>query len=219
MTDDERPGAPTSRRADAAARLTGSCCSAGDQVIGAYWGQQETWQRYYMVYSVVAPRLAGPRPLQGAAPRGCSQAATEAGFREIYSRHRADNNAILVPKLKAGFTIAAMEVAPRFGLLVHLRYYTGLGMRLLAEHRVDGAHAPALRERGLPIPSARRDQLATARPSIATAVRIMRATEAKAIAMIAAWARRDHPGDGSRPRPSVATGKGGVDGASQCASA
>lgn len=125
--------------------------TAGEQVVGAYWGMQETWQRYYMVYSVVHRDWQG-RGLYKALLARVVAAATDAGFREIYSRHGADNNAILVPKLKAGFTIAAMEVAPRFGLLVHLRYYPGHGMRLLASHRVDGGHAPALRERGLPIP-------------------------------------------------------------------
>jgi GNAT superfamily N-acetyltransferase len=151
MTDDER-----ARGADLEALWPAPLAhrilvSAGDEVIGAYWGMQETWQRYYMVYSVIHRDWQG-RGLYKALLSRVMQAATDAGFREIYSRHRADNNAILVPKLKAGFTIAAMEVTPRFGLLVHLRYYTGLGMRLLAEHRVDGAHAPALRERGLPIP-------------------------------------------------------------------
>ena len=38
-----------------------------------------------------------------------------------------------------------------FGVLVHLRYFPGEGMRQVAEHRVDGRHAAALRARGLPI--------------------------------------------------------------------
>ena len=124
---------------------------AGDKVIGAYWGHQESWQRYYMIYSVVRRDWQG-RGVYTRLLRRVVAAATAAGFREIYSRHRADNNAILVPKLKLGFAIAAMEVSPRFGLLVHLRHYPAAGLRQLAEHRVDGSHAAALRDRGLPVP-------------------------------------------------------------------
>ena len=123
---------------------------AGAEVIGAYWGMQESWQRYYMVYSVVRRDWQGRGVYRALLPRVIA-AATDAGFREIYSRHRADNNAVLVPKLKAGFAIAGFEVAPRFGLLVHLRYYPGAGMRALFQHRIDGAHADELRGRGLPI--------------------------------------------------------------------
>jgi GNAT superfamily N-acetyltransferase len=150
MTEDEQ-----ARAMDLEAALTPTLSHrvllyAGDQVIGAYWGMQESWQRYYMVYSVVRRAWQG-RGIYTALLRRVLAAATEAGFREIYSRHGADNNAVLVPKLKAGFKLAAMEVAPRFGVLVHLRYFPGEGMRQLAEHRIDGRHAAALRARGLPI--------------------------------------------------------------------
>lgn len=124
---------------------------AGDDVIGAYWGRQESFGRYYMVFTVVHPAWQR-RGVYRALLARVMAAAAASGFREVYSRHRADNNAILVPKLKLGFAIAAMEVSPRFGLLVHLRHYPAAGLRQLAEHRVDGSHAAALRDRGLPVP-------------------------------------------------------------------
>lgn len=150
MTDDER-----ARGADLEATLGPTLghrvlLRAGAEVVGAYWGQQDTWQRYYMVYSVVRRDWQRRGLYRALLPRVVA-AATAAGFREIYSRHRADNNAVLVPKLKAGFAIGGFEIAPRFGLLVHLRYYPGDGMRATFAHRVDGAHAAALRDRGLPV--------------------------------------------------------------------
>jgi GNAT superfamily N-acetyltransferase len=124
---------------------------ADGTTIGGYWGQQETFGRYYMTVSVFRPEWRG-RGLYTALLTRIVAAATEAGFREMYSRHRADNNAILVPKLRAGWLIAGFEVAPRWGLTVHLRKYLVEGLTLVHEHRVDGAHVPALRARGLKLP-------------------------------------------------------------------
>lgn len=47
--------------------------------------------------------------------------ARNAGFAELRSRHRADHNALLIPKLKAGFRICGLQVDPRFGILAELR--------------------------------------------------------------------------------------------------
>ena len=47
--------------------------------------------------------------------------------------------------------IAAFEVAPRWGLTVHLRRYLVEALTLAHEYRVDGAHAAELREHGLKI--------------------------------------------------------------------
>jgi GNAT superfamily N-acetyltransferase len=120
---------------------------AGGEVVGGYWGQQETWGRYYMTVSVFRPEWRGRGLYSALLPRVVAAAAA-AGFREVYSRHRADNNAILVPKLRAGFVIAAFEVAPRWGLTVHLRRYLVDGLTLAHGYRIDGGHVPALRERG-----------------------------------------------------------------------
>jgi GNAT superfamily N-acetyltransferase len=121
---------------------------AGDEVVGVYWGHQQAFGRYYMVSSAIHPRWQR-RGLYRALLGRVLAAATASGFREIYSRHRADNNAVLVPKLQAGFAIAAFEITPRHGLLVHLRYYPGAGPRLAFEYRIDGAHADELRARGV----------------------------------------------------------------------
>ena len=119
--------------------------------VGGYWGQQESFGRYYMTVSVFHPAWRG-RGLYRALLARVTAAAADAGFREMYSRHRADNNAILVPKLRAGWLIAAFEVAPRWGLTVHLRRYLVDALALVHEHRVDGARVAELRARGLKLP-------------------------------------------------------------------
>jgi GNAT superfamily N-acetyltransferase len=124
---------------------------AGDQVVGSYWGFQDDFARYYMCSSVVRADHRG-RGLYSAFLQRVIAAARDSGFRELYSRHRADNNAVLVPKMKAGFLIAGFEVTPRFGLLVHLRRYLHAGLGDLFAHRIDGSNAAALRAAGLPLP-------------------------------------------------------------------
>ena len=119
--------------------------------IGAYWGMQEPFGRYYMVNSILRPEWRG-RGVYRALLGNAERAAAAAGFREMGSRHRADNNAVIVPKLRAGWTIAAFEVAPRFGLVVHLRRYLIEGFTRAFGYRVDGGHAASLRADGVKIP-------------------------------------------------------------------
>jgi len=120
---------------------------ASGAVIGAYWGAQEDAGRYYMVNSIVRQDHRG-HGLYARLLARVVLAARDAGFHVIYSRHRATNNAVLVPKLRAGFLIAGFEVAPRHGVLVHLRKYLQDGAARAFEYRIDGAHGEALRASG-----------------------------------------------------------------------
>lgn len=121
------------------------------KTVGGYWGAQDTEGRYAMVVSVFAQEHRGRGLYKALLPR-VIEAARASGFREIYSRHRADNNPILVPKLKAGFVIAGFELAPRWGLTVWLRKYLVESFELVHQYRVDGAQGDALRARGMPVP-------------------------------------------------------------------
>jgi GNAT superfamily N-acetyltransferase len=124
---------------------------AGGEVIGCYWGVQDDHCRYYMTSTVLRPDYQGRGVYRAFLPRLVA-AVRETGFHEIYSRHRADNNAVLVPKLKAGFVIAGFDVAPRHGLLVQLRLYLNEGLGRLFAYRIDGRQAVELRAAGLPVP-------------------------------------------------------------------
>ena len=119
--------------------------------VGAYWGRQEDFGRYYMVNTILHPDWRG-RGLYSALLARVEAAARASGFREMYSRHRADNNAVLVPKLRAGWVIAAFEVALRYGLLVHLRRYLHDGFARAFGYRIDGGNADALRAAGVKVP-------------------------------------------------------------------
>lgn len=121
------------------------------ELVGGYWGSQDGEGRYAMVVSVFVQAHRGKGLYSAWLPR-VVEAARASGFREMYSRHRADNNAILVPKLKAGFVIAGFEVAPRWGLCIWLRKYLVDGFDDVHAYRIDGTHGDVLRAKGLPVP-------------------------------------------------------------------
>ena len=123
----------------------------GGEPVGAYFGLQESFGRYFMA-STVFRRDFQRRGLYRALLPRIVAACVDAGFVEIYSRHRADNNPILVPKLRQGFTIAGFEVSPRYGLLVHLRRYLIDGVDALFHYRFDGTGAATLRAAGMSLP-------------------------------------------------------------------
>ncbi len=68
-------------------------------------------------------------------------AVQKEGFQIVYSRHNLTNNAVIIPKLKAGFVISGLEVEDRYGALVQLSYYFNPLRRKMLEVRV-GQSAP-----------------------------------------------------------------------------
>lgn len=67
--------------------------------------------------------------------------AQQVGFQVVLSRHHATNNAVIIPKLKAGFVITGLELDDRYGTLVQLSYYFNPLRRRLLDVRV-GQSAP-----------------------------------------------------------------------------
>jgi L-amino acid N-acyltransferase YncA len=63
------------------------------------------------------------------------EVVTEMGFQRIYSRHTATNNAVIIPKLKAGFHMTHFELSDTFGVLVHLTYYPKDLRRKMLDYR------------------------------------------------------------------------------------
>lgn len=121
----------------------------GDEVVGCYWGMQESYARYYMIATMIRASHRG-RGVYAAFLARLVAIAKEMGFREIYSRHHPDNNAILVPKLKAGFIISSFEITHNFGLLVHLRYPIADALREVYAYRIEASQgAAALEARGV----------------------------------------------------------------------
>ena len=109
-------------------------CKDGDKVAGWSWGTQLDAEEFYMVNSAVFPEYRN-RGVYKTMMNMMIAKAKDEGFQIISSKHRATNNAVLVPKLKAGFKLIAMKLHPRFGVLVELHYYTNEKMNGLLDYR------------------------------------------------------------------------------------
>ena len=107
----------------------------GEEFVGWSWGFQESALTFYMCNSAILPdhRKKGlyTRLLNEMINR-----ATVLGFQEIYSRHTTTNNAVIIPKLKAGFVITTMEVTDVFGVLIHLNYFPNKLRQKMMDYRV-----------------------------------------------------------------------------------
>jgi GNAT superfamily N-acetyltransferase len=91
----------------------------GDTLVGATVGWQDAADRFYMALSVVAAahRRRGVYTRLVEAVIG---AARKGGFAEIASRHRPDNAAVLIAKLRLGFVITGYETSAVFGDMVRM---------------------------------------------------------------------------------------------------
>jgi ribosomal protein S18 acetylase RimI-like enzyme len=93
-----------------------------NKLAGWSYGLQINSEEFYMCNSAVMPEYRRQKLYTEWMNLVVEKAFAE-GFKEINSRHIADNNAVLIPKLKAGFVIKGFEINPRFGLLVNLVRY------------------------------------------------------------------------------------------------
>ena len=107
---------------------------SNNQFVGWSWGEQENSSTFYMVNSAVLPAHRR-RGLYSALLARCIEVLADKGFQIIYSRHCATNNAVIVPKLQAGFIISAMEMDDKYGVLIHLRFYTNRDRRRIMDYR------------------------------------------------------------------------------------
>jgi hypothetical protein len=105
-----------------------------DEFVGWSWGFQENSTTFYMCNSGVVEGHRREGVYQGLVNK-VLEITSEKGFQIIYSRHCATNNAVIIPKLKTGFTISKMEMSDRFGVLIHLHYYTNKTRRKIMDYR------------------------------------------------------------------------------------
>lgn len=106
----------------------------GEEFAGWSIGDQKSSEIYYMRNSAVLPehRRQG---LYTELLKTSIELLTEKGFQKIYSRHSSTNNAVIIPKLKAGFIITSLELDDMFGSLVHLSYFTNPLRRKMMDFR------------------------------------------------------------------------------------
>jgi ribosomal protein S18 acetylase RimI-like enzyme len=112
----------------------------GNEFAGWSTGYQHFASVYYMRNSAVLPahRRQG---LYTELLKAKLEMLQQRGFQKIYSRHVVTNNAVIIPKLKAGFIITCLELDDMFGTLVHLAYYTNPLRRNVMDFRA-GALKP-----------------------------------------------------------------------------
>jgi GNAT superfamily N-acetyltransferase len=108
--------------------------SPKDEFIGFSFGWQENFESYFMAASAILPE----HRRQGLYTELVSyvlKRATEEGFQKIYGTHCATNNAVLIPKLKAGFIFTGVELSDRFGTIIQLTYFTNPLRRKVMDYR------------------------------------------------------------------------------------
>lgn len=107
---------------------------AGDALVGLAYGRHAGDSTFSMSISLVRPAYRG-RGIYTELMRYVLAHTKAEGFLKVVSRHRATNNAVLVPKLKAGFVISGMELDAAFGTMVHLTYFHEPVLREMMERR------------------------------------------------------------------------------------
>ncbi|MCJ8345314.1 GNAT family N-acetyltransferase, partial [bacterium] len=88
-----------------------------DQFVAWSYGRQESGTEFHMLDSGVLKdhRRKG---IYSLLLNRSIEILSEKGFQVIFSRHCATNNAVIIPKLKAGFLISKMEINDKFGFLI-----------------------------------------------------------------------------------------------------
>jgi|688.fasta_scaffold33188_2 hypothetical protein len=93
-----------------------------NEQIGWSFGWQENRQKFYMCNTGILKAHQNKGIYKKLLPE-ILNILQEKGFQEVYSRHKATNNKVIVPKLQAGFYITKMEISISFGILAHLSYF------------------------------------------------------------------------------------------------
>ena len=96
--------------------------SDSGELMGWCWGFQENSSDFYMCNSAVFPEFRR-QGIYSQMLIKCLDILKREGFQMVYSKHRINNNAVIIPKLKKGFVISKMEMDDRYGTMIHLHYY------------------------------------------------------------------------------------------------
>ena len=125
-----RPGTPNA--ADVGDLRIGAF--RGDSLIGWTFARPEGSSLLYMINSGVAPAERRQGIYSGLA-RLVIEHARSRGYVAILSRHAANNNAVIVAKLKLGFFVSGFEYSEVYGPLVWLTFFLGELRRTLYRTR------------------------------------------------------------------------------------
>jgi len=106
-----------------------------DEKIGWSIGYQTDAETFYMINTGIYPPHQNKGIYKSLLPI-ILELLREKGFQKVYSRHKATNNQIIIPKLRAGFLITNFEISDTFGVLIHLTYFFNETRRKVLKYRV-----------------------------------------------------------------------------------
>lgn len=92
-----------------------------DEPIGWHCGYQIDAETFYMFESGIDPAHQG-RGIYTSLLPWLLERYRSLGFQRVTSQHHASNNAVIVPKLKAGFIITGFTIDEGVGLMISLAY-------------------------------------------------------------------------------------------------
>jgi len=107
----------------------------GGGIVGWTYAYQQDHETLYMCNTAIDPahRRKG---LYTSILRIVLDYARANGFQIVTSKHYASNNAVIVPKLKAGFIISGMALDEKYGLMIHLTKYLHPQREAIAINRI-----------------------------------------------------------------------------------
>jgi hypothetical protein len=94
----------------------------GDRQVALFTGGQYDDRTYLMGHAQVHPDEQR-KGIYSAIVRLIVAYTGELGFDQVISTHSPSNNAVLIPKLRAGFVITALEIDAAFGMSIRLTYF------------------------------------------------------------------------------------------------
>lgn len=93
-----------------------------DQIIGWCHGFQIENDTFYMTNSAINEPFRN-KGIYSQLLKQVIEILRDKGFQKITSRHKSNNNQVIIPKLKAGFVISSFEISEIFGILIQLTYF------------------------------------------------------------------------------------------------
>ncbi len=116
--------------------------------IGWFYGEQKDSETFQMIQTAIFQEHQNKGIYKALLPI-ILEILKEKGFQKVFSRHKATNNQVIIPKLRQGFMITAFEVIDIFGVLIHLTYYFNENRQKLINYRVGQLKPDALLKEAL----------------------------------------------------------------------